>query len=427
LGCTRFAVNDITKSTLRWLVGLPARLVLALILTGVLAVMLVVLVGGLHIQSGFVGESLMRLLILALLAGYTWAVYFGLPFFCKRARWQRVLISSVPAAALLFLTYLAAAAVICAVFFGKSDQRVESVTLPSGEVLENHTHSESGFPDGVRINELFLKNPATGTSERVDSNGNLDYEYNDSLLVRFPHPQEFIYGDEKVLVIGSYLCQRIKFGNVPCWNITSIDFPTEAQAYLKSFFSTNDYSSKNPSDIGLEGGRVPFVFASLDLTNNVLTLKKQMPEGYGNWQQFRQHPDSIFWDEFPSNLVFSATVFNGGSIYQFPFKFDLARTKAMNGPLWDNSTPPDSSSITIRSAKFGAKTKTVDVTARVVELLNTNSDGFTVNTNTLGCDPFPRVKKHLTIEYGFKGFNFASTNANGAKVSYQTLINNARK
>ncbi len=369
------------------------------------------------------------LIVIGNVAVFAGAIYFRLPFFLSRTNRQRFLISAVLAVPTVFLTYYCMAALFTAAvdFASTSDKRIESVTLPSGEILENHTHYESGFPDGDRINELFLKNPAAGTSERIDNNGDLGYPYHESLLVRFPHPQEFIYGDEKVLVIGSYLCQRIKFGNVPYWNITSIDFPTEAQAYLESFFSTNDFSSKSPSDIGLEGGRVPFVFASLDLTNNILTLKKQMPEGYGNWQQFRHHPDSIFWDEFPPYLVYSAIGFNGGSIYQFPLKFDIARTKAKNGPLWDNSAPPDSSSITIQSARFGAKKKIADVTARVIELLHTNADGFTVNMKTLGNGPFPGGKKHLTIQYEFKGFNFTSTNSIGDDVSYQTLINNARK
>jgi hypothetical protein len=384
---------------------------------------------GTFMGLGFNNRISWGLIVIGNVAVFAWAIYFRLPFFLSRTNRQRFWISAVIAVPTVFLAYYGAVALLTVAlhFYLTSDKRTESVTLPSGEVLENHTHSESGFPDGVRINELFLKNPATGTSERVDSNGNLDYEYNDSLLVRFPHPQEFIYGDEKVLVIGSYLCQRIKFGNVPYWNITSIDFPPEAEAYLKSFFSTNDFLSKSPSEIGLEGGIVPFVFASLDLTNNILTLKKQMPEGYGDWQQFRHHPDSIFWDEFPSYLVYSATGFNGGSIYQFPWKFDLARTKAKNGPLWDNSVPPDSSSITIQSAKFGAKKKIADVTARVIELLHTNADGFTVNMKTLGNGPFPGGKKHLTIQYEFKGFNFTSTNSIGDDVSYQTLINNARK
>jgi hypothetical protein len=327
-------VNAKTKSILRWLIGLPVRLLVVLCVTGILWVMLVVPLAGLHIQSSFVSDCVMRSLLLALLAGYTWAVYFGLPFFSKNARWQRTLISSVPALGLLFLTYLAAVAVMSAVLDSKSDQRVESATLPSGEILENHTYCDGGWPSGVRINELFLKNPATGVSERIDAHGDLDYGSDHSLLELYPHPQEFIYGDEKVLVIGSYLCQRLKSRNVPYWIITSIDIDTNAQDYLKSFHPTNE----SPNDIGWMIGNVPFLFDSLDLTNNILTLKKQIPKGFNNWQQFQAakklFPFSL-WDEFPPYLVYSEIEFKGDSIYEFPLKFDLARTKAKNGPLWN--------------------------------------------------------------------------------------------
>jgi hypothetical protein len=219
----------------------------------------------------------------------------------------------------------------------KTDERIESVKLPSGEILENHTHCESGWPEGSRLNELFLKNPATGISERVDSNGNLDYPYDDSLLARFPQPQEFIYGNEKVLVIGSYLCQRIKFNKVPYWNIMSIVPVTEAEAYLKSFLPTNNVFYKSPDEMGLQGS-VPYVFDSLDLTNNILILKKQIPKGYENWQHSQPSNKPFhdpFWDEFPPYLVYSATGLDSDWRHRFPLKFDRARTKAKNGPLWD--------------------------------------------------------------------------------------------
>jgi hypothetical protein len=422
-------MTESSKSKLWWFAGLLLRLLFVSFLGIILCFSLMFTLGALRFSSPAVFYTLMTI---GMIAGYTWAIYFRFPFFQSRTSRQRLFISAVIAVPTVFLTYYCVMALFLAAldFASTSDRRTESVTLPSGEVLENHTYYEAGWGDGERYNKLFLKNPATGTSEWIDAYGDLNYEAGPdtpSLFAQSPHPQEFIYGDEKVLVLGSYLCQRIKFGNVPYWNITSIGVDTEAQAYLKSFFSTNDILSKSPSDLGLQGGIVPFVFASLDLTNNVLTLKKQMPEGYGNWQQFRHHPDSIFWDEFPSYLVYSVTGFNGGSLNPFPLKFDIARTKAKNGLLWDNLMPPDSSSITVQSAEFGTRRKIADVTARVVELLHTNPDGFTVNVNTLGCDHFPGRKKHLTIKYEFKDFNFTSTNSIGDDVSYQTLINNARK
>ena len=43
---------------------------------------------------------------------------------------------------------------------GKTDERIESFKLPSGEILENHTYYDNGgWPSGARINELYPENP----------------------------------------------------------------------------------------------------------------------------------------------------------------------------------------------------------------------------------------------------------------------------
>lgn len=495
------------------------------------------------------------LIVISNVAVFAWAIYFRLPFFISRTNRQRFWISAVIAVPTVFLAYYGAVALLTAAldFGSTSDKRTESVTLPSGEVLVNHTFREgpSLGGSGERMNKLFLNNPTKGTSELV---GDLNYEgepNTPSLLAEFPHPQELIYGDEKVLVVGPYICKRLKFKNGPYWDVMQIGEDAEALTYLQSFLPTNDIPSykRVPGD-GLEG-EVQFAFDSLDLTNNVLTIKKQTSP----WQQ---------WDEFPDYLVYSSAGYNGHSGYEFQWKFDVARTKAKNGPLWDKpmpfkmaldfsvvtfpkpgerffnpkdernvaltrggakeiagatlelsdkelrsaeckyailtnpivdkieamfgfaclqtnrfyfiwqphdpaawpvptlnlnewalvdeqdfqdnilreefirirqtgpALPPrneglDNTGITIQSAKFGAKKKIADVTARVIELLHTNAAGFTVNMKTLGNGPFPGGKKHLTIQYEFKGFNITSTNSIGDDVSYQALINNARK
>jgi hypothetical protein len=323
-------MNNAPKAVLRWLIWMPVRLLVVLCFTGILWVMLVVPLAGLHVQSSFVSDGVVRLLILVLLAGYTWAVYFGLPFFSKSARWQRVLISSVPALGLLFLTYLAAAAVMNIVFSGKSDQRVESVTLPSGEILENHTYcDDGGWPSGARINQLFLKNPAIGASERIDANGDLDYGDGSSLLERFPRPQEIVRGDEKVLIVGPYVCKRWIWKTGPKWGIASFGGASgDAAKYLQSFVKTNSafFSSpySGPADY------LHYQIENLDLENNVLTLKR-IP-----WNAQTEPPE---FRDFPDYLVYSAVRYNGKSRYEFPWEFDEARTRAKNGPRWEKPMP----------------------------------------------------------------------------------------
>ena len=330
-------MSESSKSKLWWFVGLFFRLMLVTFFSLILSFVL----AGTFIQLGFNTQISWGLIVISNVAVFAWAIYFRFPFFLSRTNRQRFWISAVIAVPIVFVTYYCMVALLSAALdFGgsTSDKRIESVTLPSGEVLVNHTFREgpSLGGSGERMNKLFLNNQTKGTSELV---GDLNYEgepNTPSLLAESPHPQEFIYGDEKVLVVGSYLCQRLKFKNVPYWNIMSIEpHTTEAQAYLKSFLPTNDIMSKSPYDLGLDAS-VPFVFDSLDLTNNILTLKKQIPKGYENWlQQTKQPFHDPVWDQFPPYLVYSAIGFNGGSIYQFPLKFDIARTKAKNGPLWN--------------------------------------------------------------------------------------------
>jgi hypothetical protein len=62
---------------------------------------------------------------------------------------------------------------------------------------------------------------------------------------------------------------------------------------------------------------VPFLFDSLDLTNNILILKKQIPKGFDNWQQFQDakklFPFSL-WDELPKSIFCGWNDFKGFSI-----------------------------------------------------------------------------------------------------------------
>lgn len=212
----------------------------------------------------------------------------------------------------------------------KPQEKVESVSLPSGEVLENHTHCESGWPGGVRINELFLKNPATGASERVDANGDLDYPYGPSLLERFPHPQEIMRGDEKVLIIGPYVCKWWIWEKRPYWYIARFDMAAgDAKEYLRSFFKPANPALYSSPGSGPECF-LHYQIESLNLENNVLTVKR-VP-----WNAQVEPPE---FRDFPDYLVYSAIGYNGRSGYKLPWKFDEARTRAKNGPRWEKPMP----------------------------------------------------------------------------------------
>ncbi len=214
----------------------------------------------------------------------------------------------------------------------KTDERIESVKLPSGEILENHTYYESGFQEGERYNKLFLKNPANGNSELV---GDVNYEAGKetpSLFSKFPHPQEFIRANVKVLVIGSIVCERVNLKKEPFWSVASFDsaegIPGAAE-YLESFLKPGDRSQNEMPGEG-PAWHLHYVFDNLDLENNVLTVKR-IP-----WNKDIDFPE---YRDYPDYLIYSAVGYNGRPGYGFPWKFDEARTRAKNGSQWEKSMP----------------------------------------------------------------------------------------
>jgi hypothetical protein len=85
------------------------------------------------------------------------------------------------------------------------------------------------------------------------------------------------------------------------------------------------------------------------------------------------------------------------------------------------------SDVTVVSATFGRDKKVVDVTARVIELLRTQPDGFHPNNKTLEANPPTRMKKQLTIQYRYQGADYTFVCGVGQLVSHQTFVNNALK
>ena len=252
----------------------------------------------------------------ALLAGYTWAVYHKLPFFLSRTKRRRLFVSAVIALSLVAMCCLTCCGVMATIgalvdYSSKTDKRTELATFPSGEVLENQTYYVSGWDGGDRYNRLCL----------IGTNGGREpvkeiviYEAKQSLLQQYPKPLEFIHGSEKVLVLGQYILMRSIFRNGAVqWDfMPSSSGSITASAYIQSF------NKINCTPFFEEGRSVRFDFDDLDLEHNVLTLRKTQQEpGF----------------QFPEYLVFSAIE------YQFPWEFDLARTRDKNGPRWTRPVP----------------------------------------------------------------------------------------
>jgi hypothetical protein len=253
-----------------------------------------------------------------LLVGFTGAVYLGLPVLLSRPKRQRLLGSAALALPLVAICVIvcsygvrAVAAITLGFMFHdeKTDQRMESVALPSGDVLENETYFVSSFRSSERYNRLYLKS-RNGARELIKD---FNYEAKESLLQQHPRPLELIRGNEKVLVLGRYILRRWIFRGSVEWDFMPSSVGSfAAEAYLKSFNKTNS----TPFDE--EGRSVRFDFDDLDFEHNVLTLRKT-------------HQDPRF--QFPEYLVFSAIE------YKFPWEFDLARTREKNGPRWATPMP----------------------------------------------------------------------------------------
>jgi len=395
-----------------WLFGLAFRLIVASVLTGILYILF-----GSHLSET---SPAWLLPILLLLVGYTWAVYYHLPLLRKQSRPQRILTSSGLAALIALMTFLmvhSGAAALDAFSIRKTDQRVETVTLPSGEVLENHTYLEDGGWGVDRYNALSLKNPATGASERIgDPNcptcGFSEFEVNlgdPSLLQRYPHPQEFVFGNRKALIIGPYVCKRFNGTLGPEWNIDKfVTARGDATEYLQSFWKPADPTQASRLASGRllpgEGPRLDYQIDSLDLTNGYVLTVKRVP-----WKLHRDSPE--FRHGFPKYLVYDAH-----DHYEFPgqfaWKFDLLRTSATNGPSWKKPMPfkmaLDYSVITFRGtpgvpweekravsmARPGAK-EIATVTLELSDLKPSSVEcRYTVsNTN--------HITEHIEAMYGF--------------------------
>jgi hypothetical protein len=87
----------------------------------------------------------------------------------------------------------------------------------------------------------------------------------------------------------------------------------------------------------------------------------------------------------------------------------------------------DLTNLTILSAEFGMGKQVTNVTARVIELLQTQPGGFTADAKSLGADPLPGKKKHLVVNYDYKGESHTLTIPAAKEMSYQSLVKNASK
>jgi len=89
-----------------------------------------------------------------------------------------------------------------------------------------------------------------------------------------------------------------------------------------------------------------------------------------------------------------------------------------------NGASPGNNDLAIVSAIFGAGTRTHDVTARVEQLVQPDSETVTVSNASLQDDPAPYVAKTLQIAYHYQGQPKTIDIPEGGPLSYLTLVEN---
>jgi hypothetical protein len=103
----------------------------------------------------------------------------------------------------------------------------------------------------------------------------------------------------------------------------------------------------------------------------------------------------------------------------------MPKPKHEIAPMPGSVTNEVAAGLIIQSARFGAGRNMADVTEQVSSLLRDRPAGFAVNAGTMGADPKPGKKKHLTIHYEHKGVTNQMTVMAGKRVSNQALIKHA--
>ena len=89
------------------------------------------------------------------------------------------------------------------------------------------------------------------------------------------------------------------------------------------------------------------------------------------------------------------------------------------------SSKPAAGDVAIESAIFNTGSRSDNVTGRVVNLLDENSDGFYPKNEWLDVDSAPYRNKSLAIRYWYHGKQYMFVATGNQRVSYKLLQENA--
>ncbi len=222
---------------------------------------------------------------------------------------------------LLRITFLTAFLAVGSCSLAQTEKSVETITLPSGEILANESFLSVG-PETVRHRKLFFRETLSAPRELIGENIQAGGA---PLSLDAAKPFILRAEDRTALIIGSHVFQRWLRKEGPYWYCFTTNPDAAASVFLRSFLPPGDSRISSSSPIGIRSWlnvpkpEVPYRFDQLDLSQNVLITRLDSSETM-----------------FPELLVYSAR------LYGSPLSFDIERTRAAN-----KLKPPSDTGISI--------------------------------------------------------------------------------
>jgi len=246
-----------------------------------------------------------------------WAIYQ--PKFKLRRKACLVLASTVLFSLVLFI--LAFVSGVKAAMAGENSPAqtvIETVTLPTGEVIMNESKSD----DDYCSNRLFYQASAAAPQEWL---GEITQE-NSVISLHEPKPVILREGDRLALIIGAYVFEREEKQGKYRWGTVSTNPNAVALNFVRTAVGLGDSRFMDRGPFASYG----YVYDHLDLGQNILVTrykdaKNTKLRSRAKRAEGSPAAGSAVRKSPPEFLIYSASQFGQ------PLTFDLARTRAING------------------------------------------------------------------------------------------------
>jgi len=195
----------------------------------------------------------------------------------------------------------------------QTNQRTDTLSFESGEMLVNESYIEQSWDGSCAHNRLFYQPDSTTRREFIEE---VWYPGGEPLFARHEDNHIARKDNRVVITVGPHLFKRIKIPGGPDWQ--HLEYPDlPAKFFLGSFLPVTSPlvqpgNSSRPAGVfaqPIELGREQPAYATekIDLVENVLATRRTSTNAL-----------------FPECLIYS------GTKYDLPWQFDLERTRKAN-------------------------------------------------------------------------------------------------